>query len=71
MAERIEELHREVHDRLEKAFKSYKETKDKSRREAKFEKGNLVMIHLRKNRSPTRTYNLGSTNTRYLTRHGL
>ena len=36
---------------------SYKKTANKKRRQADFSKGDLVMIHLRKNRFPTGIYN--------------
>lgn len=57
MVERIDELHREVHDHFKKAIFSYKEAKDKSRRIVNSEEGSLIMIHLRKARFPTGTYN--------------
>lgn len=36
MVERIESLPKEVHDHLQKTFVSYKEDKDKARREVEF-----------------------------------
>ena len=57
MIERIQSLHKEVHEHLRKTTLSYKQDKDKKRREVKFKEGDLVMIHLKKNRFPTGTYN--------------
>lgn len=53
----IEKLHKEVYDHLVQTTYSYKKSADKKRRQAEFSKGDLVMIHLRKNRFPTGTYN--------------
>ena len=56
MIEKLEQLHKEVHDYLIQTTNSYKKAADMKRRQAKFAKGDLVMVHLRKNRSPTGTY---------------
>ena len=57
MAEDIGKLHKEVHDHLIQSTDSYKKAADKKRRQAVFSKGDLVMVHLRKNRLSTGTYN--------------
>ena len=57
MAESIEKLHNEVHDHLIQSTDSYKKATDNKRRQVIFSKGDLVMVHLRKNRFPAGTYN--------------
>ena len=57
MIENIERLHKEVYDHLIQTTESYKKTADKKIRQAIFSEGDLVVIHLRKNRFPTSTYN--------------
>ena len=57
MAENIKKLHREVYDHLIQTTDSYKKAADKKRRQAHFNKGDLVMVHLKKSRFPTGTYN--------------
>ena len=56
MTKRIQKLHKEVLDHLIKNTASYKEEKDKMRREVSFRVGDLVMAHLRKKSFPARTY---------------
>ena len=57
MAEKLEQLHKEVTDHLMKTTDSYKKAADVKRRQAKFAKGDLVMMHLKKSRFPSDTYN--------------
>ncbi|TYK11203.1 DNA/RNA polymerases superfamily protein [Cucumis melo var. makuwa] len=57
MAEKLEQLHKEVTDHLMKTTDSYKKAADMKRRQAKFAKGDLVMVHLKKSRFPSGTYN--------------
>ncbi|KAA0039232.1 Transposon Ty3-G Gag-Pol polyprotein [Cucumis melo var. makuwa] len=56
LAERIQKLHREVIDRITKTTKSYKEEKNKKKKEVHFQVGDLVMAHLKKKRFPVGTY---------------
>ncbi|KAA0035682.1 DNA/RNA polymerases superfamily protein [Cucumis melo var. makuwa] len=57
MIEKIQNLHDEVHKHLKETTQCYKEAANNKRRQATFTEGDLVMIHLRKNRFPTGTYN--------------
>ncbi|TYK26823.1 serine/threonine-protein kinase TIO-like [Cucumis melo var. makuwa] len=57
MIEKIENLHKEVHDHLMETTESYKRIADKKRRQATFSEGDLVIIHLQKNRFLAGTYN--------------
>lgn len=56
LAERIQKLHTQVIDHITKIIKSYKEEKNKKRREVHFQVGDLVMAHLKKKRFPIGTY---------------
>lgn len=56
MAERIQKLHTKVIEHLTKTAESYKEEKDKKRREVRFQIGDLVMAHLKKKRFLAGTY---------------
>ena len=56
LAERIQKLHTEVIDHITKTTDSYKEEKNKKRREVHFQVGDLVMAHLKKKRFPIGTY---------------
>lgn len=55
-AERIQHIHNEVKKNLKEANSRYKFATDKHRREKIFNEGDLVMVHLRKNRFPVGTY---------------
>lgn len=57
MVEAIVRVHKDVQANIEKANSSYKKAADKHRRLQQFHEGDLVMIHLRKSRFPTSTYN--------------
>ena len=57
MIENIENLHKEVYDHLVQTTDSYKKLADKKIRQSDFSKGDLVMVHIKKNRFPTSTYN--------------
>jgi hypothetical protein len=53
----MKELHSRVKERLLKSSQEYKRRADQHRRQLRFEVGDLVLAHLRKERFPTRTYN--------------
>jgi hypothetical protein len=55
MADRVQQIHEEVHLNLEQANDKYKGAAEK-RRAKIFHEGDLVMAHLRKNRFPAGTY---------------
>lgn len=57
MVEKVAELHKEVTKHLEKMVAKYGKDADKHNRFKEFKEGDKVMIHLRKNKFPTRTYN--------------
>ncbi|TYK17871.1 wall-associated receptor kinase 5-like [Cucumis melo var. makuwa] len=57
LVEKLEQLHKEVTDHLMKTTDSYKKEADMKRRQAKFAKGDLVMVHRKKSRFPSGTYN--------------
>ncbi|PKI37097.1 hypothetical protein CRG98_042531 [Punica granatum] len=50
--EQIQEFHKEVRKRILQQNEKYKEQADKSRRSVSFKEGDLVWIHLRKERFP-------------------
>ena len=52
----IKSLHKEVKLRLEQSNKKYKVNVEKSRRHHDFQVGDEVMVHLKKERFPIRTY---------------
>ncbi|TYK23243.1 Transposon Ty3-I Gag-Pol polyprotein [Cucumis melo var. makuwa] len=56
LAERIQKLHTEVIDHITKTTESYKEEKNKKRREVHFQVGDLIMAHLKKKRFTIGTY---------------
>ena len=53
----MQELHREIKERLKNSNQEYKHRVDQHRRQIQFEVGDLVMAHLRKERFPRETYN--------------
>ena len=56
LAKSFVKLHAEVTNNLEAANAKYKAEADKHRRRKVFEEGELVMVHLCRNRFPTGTY---------------
>ena len=56
-AEHIKCLHEEVHIQITKMNQQYKARADKRRRHKEFQVGDLVMVHLRKERFLVGTYN--------------
>lgn len=57
MAEKIQQVHSNVRFNLEKSNLRYKQAADKHRIAKIFQKGDLVMVHPRKQRFPMGTYN--------------
>lgn len=57
MAERIIKLHQEVRDHIDVTNSKYKADADSKQRPVDFQKGDLVMIYLRKGRIPAGKYN--------------
>ena len=53
----IHEMHEEVKQKLQSSNLKYKAIADLKRREVNFEEGELVMVHLKKDRFPRGTYN--------------
>ena len=56
-ASSIKELHEDVKQKLQDKSLKYKARVDLKRREANFEEGDLVMVHLKRDRFPRVTYN--------------
>ncbi|KAH9667915.1 Endonuclease [Citrus sinensis] len=52
----IKKMHEQVRDRILKQNEKYKKSTDKHRRHAKFQEGDLVWVHLRKDRFPPRKF---------------
>jgi len=57
LAEQVLSVKEQVRSRLEKSNAMYKEAADKKRREKLFEKGDMVMLYLRKTRILAGAYN--------------
>jgi hypothetical protein len=55
--EAMKEIHSQVKERLQNSSQEYKHRADQHRRQLQFEVGDLVLVHLRKERFPRRTYN--------------
>ena len=56
-AEKMQKLQEEVKDKLQESSKRYKQRAYLKRREKEFQVGDLVIVYLRKERFPTKTYN--------------
>ena len=52
----IKKMHEQVRDRILKQNEKYKKSTDKHRKHAKFQEGDLIWIHLRKDRFPPGKY---------------
>ena len=57
MIDKVTNIHGEVKKQLEASAAKYKNAANKHRRFKSFDEGDLVMVHLRKERFPTRKYN--------------
>jgi hypothetical protein len=53
----MQELHEKIKEQLQQRNQKYKSREDKKRREVKFEVGDQVLAHLRKERFPQGKYN--------------
>jgi hypothetical protein len=53
----MKELHSQVKQRLQESNQEYKRRVDQHQRQLQFEVGDLVLVHLRKERLPRGTYN--------------
>lgn len=56
LVKRNKEIYKNVQEALKKSAEKYKIDADKSRRLQKFDVGDLVMVHLRKDKYPSGTY---------------
>jgi hypothetical protein len=56
-AEGMKELHNRIKERLQNSSQEYKRRADQHRRELQFEVGDLILVHLRKERFPRGMYN--------------
>ena len=55
--EGMKELHSQVKERLQSSSQEYKRRADQHRRELQFKVGDLILVHLRKERFPRVMYN--------------
>ncbi|CAL9121052.1 unnamed protein product, partial [Musa textilis] len=56
-AESIKKLHEQIRSKIEKANESYRKKANKHRRKTHFQPGDLVWLHLRKERFPSQRKN--------------
>lgn len=56
LAERIQSIQADARDKVQQTNKKYKQAANKHRQAKTFQEGDLVMIHLCKNRLPAGTY---------------